>query len=42
VELWIGGPGSTEIALPARVARIASAVELERKVALLVERGAPS
>lgn len=42
VELWVGGPGSGDIGLPARVARIGDTEELERKVALLLERGAPS
>ena len=42
VDLWIGGPGASQLALPERTARITDAEELERKVALLVERGAPS
>jgi methanogenic corrinoid protein MtbC1 len=42
VELWVGGAGAAQLALPARVARVADSDELERKVALLVERGAPS
>jgi DNA-binding transcriptional MerR regulator len=42
VELWIGGPASSCIGLPAHVARIGDTEELERKVALLLERGAPS
>jgi DNA-binding transcriptional MerR regulator len=42
VELWVGGAGATGLALPERAARITDLDELERKVALLVERGAPS
>jgi DNA-binding transcriptional MerR regulator len=42
VELWIGGPGSAELPLPAHTSRIADADELERKVALLLERGGPA
>jgi len=42
VELWIGGPGSHALALPSQVSRIGDTAELERKVALLLERGAAS
>jgi DNA-binding transcriptional MerR regulator len=42
VELWVGGPGSQALALPTQVSRIADTAELERKVALLRERGAAS
>lgn len=42
VEVWVGGAAATEVALPVRVARVSDTEELERKVALLVERGAPS
>ncbi|MCL4683797.1 MerR family transcriptional regulator [Myxococcota bacterium] len=41
VELWIGGPGSDALTLPAGAARIADLDELERKVALLAVRGTP-
>lgn len=42
VELWVGGPGSQALALPSQVSRIGDTAELERKVALLLERGAAS
>jgi DNA-binding transcriptional MerR regulator len=42
VELWVGGPGADSLALPSQVSRIADTAELERKVALLLERGAAS
>lgn len=42
VELWVGGPGSGEVALPAAIARITDVDDLERKVALLLERGVPA
>lgn len=41
VELWVGGPGSDGLALAPAIARIADVDDLERKVALLMERGAP-
>ncbi len=41
VELWVGGPGSEALALPAGAARIADLDELERKIALLAVRGTP-
>ncbi len=40
VELWVGGPGSNTLVLPSQVSRIGDTLELERKVALLLERGA--
>jgi MerR family transcriptional regulator, light-induced transcriptional regulator len=42
VELWVGGPGADALALPHRVSHVSDTNELERKVALLVERSAPS
>jgi len=42
VELWVGGPGADALALPSQVSRIGNTAELERKVALLLERGAVS
>ncbi len=39
VELWVGGPGSEALTLPAGAARIADLDDLERKVALLAARG---
>lgn len=42
VELWIGGPGADALPLPPQVSRIGDTEELERKVALLLERGAAS
>jgi DNA-binding transcriptional MerR regulator/methylmalonyl-CoA mutase cobalamin-binding subunit len=42
VELWVGGPAAQALALPHQVSHVRDAGELERKVALLVERGAPS
>jgi DNA-binding transcriptional MerR regulator len=42
VALWVGGPGAGAIALPPQVSHVSDTLELERKVALLVERGAPS
>lgn len=42
VELWVGGPAAQALALPPQVSHVRDAGELERKVALLVERGAPS
>jgi len=39
VELWVGGPGAAELALPAGAARVADLDQLERKVALLAVRG---
>jgi MerR family transcriptional regulator, light-induced transcriptional regulator len=41
VELWVGGPGSEALTLPAGAARIADLDDLERKVALLAVRGTP-
>lgn len=41
VELWVGGPGSGALTLPAGAARIADLDDLERKVALLAVRGTP-
>lgn len=42
IELWVGGPGADALQLPAQVSRIGDTEELERKVALLLERGAAS
>jgi hypothetical protein len=42
VELWVGGPGAGALALPPQVSYVSDTHELERKVALLLERGAPS
>lgn len=42
VELWVGGPGVGALALPPQVSHVSDTDELERKVALLLERGAPS
>jgi DNA-binding transcriptional MerR regulator len=42
VEVWVGGPGTGALALPPQVCRIADTVELERKVALLLERSVAS
>ena len=39
VEVWVGGPGSEELALPPGTMRVADVDELERKVALLAQRG---
>ena len=39
VELWVGGAGAAQVALPTGCARVADADELERKVALLALRG---
>ncbi len=41
VELWVGGPGTEALPLPAGAARIADLDDLERKVALLAVRGTP-
>lgn len=40
VEMWIGGAGAEAIGLPQQVQQIRGDDELERKVALLLERGA--
>lgn len=42
IELWVGGPGAEALAIPPQVSRIGDTEELERKVALLLERGAAS
>lgn len=42
IELWVGGPGTESLPLPPQVSRIGDTEELERKVALLLERGTPS
>ncbi len=42
VALWVGGPGAGALALPPQVSHISDTSELEHKVALLVERRAPS
>ena len=42
VELWVGGPGADALSLPSQVSRIGDTLELERKIALLLERGAAS
>jgi MerR family transcriptional regulator, light-induced transcriptional regulator len=42
VELWVGGPGTEALQLPPQVSRIGDTEELERKVALLLERSAAS
>lgn len=42
VEVWVGGPGAAQLDLPHSVGRIADVDDLERKVALLLERGAPA
>jgi DNA-binding transcriptional MerR regulator len=39
IEMWIGGPGAAAIPLPPQVQPIGDNDELERKVALLLERG---
>jgi DNA-binding transcriptional MerR regulator len=39
VELWVGGAGAAGIALPPGAVRVADLEELERKIALLAERG---
>lgn len=42
VEMWIGGPGAAGVPLPPQVQPIGDNDELERKVALLLERGVPA
>jgi DNA-binding transcriptional MerR regulator len=42
VEIWVGGPGSEALPALPLVCRIADGEELERKVALLLERGVAS
>jgi hypothetical protein len=39
VDLWVGGPGAGELGLPPVVTLVTDADDLERKVALLAERG---
>ena len=41
VEIWVGGPGAAELALPRGVACVDDPEDLERKVALLALRGGP-
>jgi hypothetical protein len=41
IDVWVGGPGAGGLDLPAGVAIVSDADDLERKVALLAERGTP-